>query len=312
MTRLIRRTNWLVVLVLAGLCGAATPNAPGRAASPAVPQVGHLKMALVNIKVLYSDGPNAERNLANIQANLQRHLWFIDKVAAEKVDFVGFPELSLSGYHFSPNMTWLRLDGPEIKALQQKAIEKGIYISVGFAEQDANGKRWNTQIIINPKGEIIGIHRKIYLTSEVGYTQAGFEHNVFDVKGVKVGIAICADGTNKKNLQALVKNGAQVIYAPHASTGNGTIAGFYNFRAPWAGANGWIAELKVYAALHNHAGHYNAAFAPPTGATTSTGWASGAWVIGPNGQTLAQMPTSTQPTDSTEYILICDIPVRAR
>jgi len=69
---------------------------------------------------------------------------------------VGFPELSLNGYHFSKTMTWLSRTSPEVKALQKKAVEKGVYISVGLAEQDQGGKRWNSQIVIDPKGKIVG------------------------------------------------------------------------------------------------------------------------------------------------------------
>ena len=117
---------------------------------------GRLRMALVNLKSLYSDGPSDAANRASVQANLKRHLYFIDKAAAEGAEFVGFPELSLSGYHFSNNMTWLSLDGPEVKALREKAAEKGVYLSGGIAEKDANGKKWNTHFVIDPTGRIIG------------------------------------------------------------------------------------------------------------------------------------------------------------
>jgi predicted amidohydrolase len=289
----------LVSLALAGLLEAQTPAR----------KAGHLRMALVNMKCLPSDGSDAASNRANIQANLQRHLYFIDRLTAEGAEFVGFPELSINGYHFSKNMTWLSLDGPEIQVLQKKAIEKGIYISVGVAVEDADGKRWNTQIVIDPQGRIIGKHRKIYLTKEKGFTEAGSEHQVFPVKGLRMGIAICADGTDRKNLQALVDNGAQIIYGPHANTTGGTTAGWYRFRAAWGGSDGWIAQLKVYAALHNHAGLYNTEFNAPTGKDANSGWASGAWFIGPDGQTLAQIPASTQRGDSKEYVLIQDIPI---
>ncbi len=271
-----------------------------------------LKMALVNIKSLYSDTPNPETNRANIEANLRRHMHFIDRLAGEGVDFVGFPELSLNGYHFSKNMTWLKLDGPEVEALKKKAIEKKIYISVGLAVEDADGKRWNVQIVIDPQGRIIGVHRKIWLTAEKGYTEAGADYQVFDVKGLKMGIAICADGTDRKNLQALVDNGAQIIYGPHANTTGGTIAGWYKFRAKWGGPDGWIAQMKVHAALHNHAGLFNAELAPAAGPNSNTGWASGAWFIGPDGRTLAQMPSSTDRADSKEYVLIYTVPIAGR
>jgi predicted amidohydrolase len=296
----------LLSLAVVGCFGVQAPLAAGQAAGK---NAGQLKMALVNLKSLYSAGPDAKSNQANIQANLQRHSYFIDRLAGEGVEFIGFPELSVNGYQFSNTMTWLSLTGPEVKSLQEKAVEKKVYISVGLAEQDSAGKRWNTQIVIDPKGQIVGQHRKIWLTKEQGFTQAGTEHRVFDVKGLKMGICICADGTDRKNLQALVDNGAQLIYGPHANTTGGTTAGWYKFRAAWAGPDGWIAQLKVHAALHNHAGLYNPEFKPPPGNDTNTGWASGAWFIGPDGKTLAQMPSSTQKADSKEFVLIQSVPI---
>jgi predicted amidohydrolase len=301
----------ILFLAITALLGAQAPFVAGPA-PPADKNAGHLKMALVNIKCLYSDGPDAEKNKANIQANLERHLYFVDQLAAEGVEFVGFPELSVNGYHFSKNMTWLSLTGPEVQALEHKAIDKGVYISVGIAEQDADGKRWNTQIVIDPQGGIIGQHRKIYLTKEKGFTEAGADHPVFEVKGLKMGIATCADGTDRKNLQALVDNGARIIYGPHANTTGGTTAGWYKFRAAWGGPDGWIAQLKVHAVLHNHAGLYNAEFDAPAVKDTNTGWASGAWFIGPDGRTLAQMPSSPQKGDSKEFVLLCTVPIPGR
>jgi hypothetical protein len=198
-----------------------------------------------------------------------------------------------------------------VRALQKKAVEKRVYISAGLALEDAEGKRWNVQIVIDPHGRIIGLHRKIWLTAEKGYTEAGNLHEVFDVKGIKMGICICADGTDRKNLQALVDNGAQIIYGPHANTTGGTIAGWYRFRSAWGGPDGWIAQMKVYAALHNHAALYNSEYDPPADKSPAGSWASGAWFIGPDGRTLAQMPTSTQRQDSKEFVLRYSVPVPA-
>jgi predicted amidohydrolase len=289
---------------------ALTLAAPAEA--PADKNAGRLKMALVNLKSLHSAHADAKANKALVAYNLKRHLLYIDELAGKGAEFIGFPELSLNGYHFSKTMTWLRLDGPEVKALRKKAADKGVYVSAGLAEVDDDGKKWNTQIVIDPKGQIVGKHHKIYLTKEKGFTEAGTEHKVFEVKGAKMGIAICADGSDKKNLQALVKNGARILYCPHANTTGGTIAGWYRFRAAWGGEKGWIAELKVHAALHNHAGLYDPKFHSPAVKDTNTGWASGAWFIGPDGKTLGQMPSSTQKGDSKEFVLIHNVPVAGR
>lgn len=274
---------------------------------------GHLKMALVNLKCFTSAGADAEANKANIDANLKRHLYFIEELAGQGAEFIGFPELSINGYQFSKTMAWLSLTGAEVKVLRDKAAEKGVYVAAGLAEQDADGKKWNTQIVIDPKGQIVGRHHKIWLTKEKGFTEAGSEHPVFEVKGTKMGICICADGTDRKNLQGLVDNGARIIYGPHANTTGGTTAGWYKFRSAWGGPEGWIAQLKVYAALHNHAAVYNSEFKPPDAkGGANTGWASGSWFIGPDGKTLAQMPSSTQRGDSKEFVLICNIPIGSK
>jgi predicted amidohydrolase len=271
-----------------------------------------LRMALVNLKSVTSDGADVAANQKNIKANLDRHLYFIDKATAQGAEFVGFPELSINGYHFSKDMTWLSLSGPEAQVLAKKAIEKKIYVSAGMAEKDAQGKCWNTQFVLGPDGKVVGWHHKIWLTAEKGFTEAGTDHNVFEVKGAKMGISICADGTAKDNVKALVDNGAKIIYGPHANTTGSTIAGWYNFRKDWGGPDGWIAEFKVHAALHNHAALYNPDFNPPVTSDSSTRWASGSWFIGPDGATLAQMPTSTDRNDSKEFILIHDVPLAVK
>jgi predicted amidohydrolase len=272
-------------------------------------QDGHLRMALVSIRSLFSDSPDAKANQANIDANLKRHVYFIEKLAADGADFVGFPELSLNGYHFSKSMTWLSIDGPEVKMLQKIAADKGLYVSAGLALQDAERKRWNAQIVIGPEGRIIALQKKIQLTKEKGFTEVGSEYQVFDVKGIKMGIAICADGSDQKNLKNLVDNGAQLIYGPHANSTGGTTAGWYKFRSNWAGPDGWIAQFKVYAALHNHAAHFNPEFAPSSGSLGDANFASGAWFIGPDGKTLAQMPSSSKRADSKEYVLMYSVPL---
>jgi hypothetical protein len=287
-------------------------------------------MALVNLRCLSSHGADASANQAAIRTNLDRHLYFVDRVTAEGAEFVGFPELSLNGYWYSQTMIWLKLDGPEVRTLAKKAIEKGVYIAAGMAEQDAAGKRWNTHFVLGPNGQIVGWHHKLWLTDDKAFAEAGTDHNVFDVKGLKMGITTCADGSNYANLKALADNGAQLIYGPHANTTGSTIAGWYKFRARWGGkwdgkmvpadpkspdpqaqwpTGGWCHQLKVYAALHNHAAYYNPAFDPPPGPNTPLkGWASGAWFIGPDGATLNQMPTSTQRTDSKEWVLMFNVP----
>lgn len=271
---------------------------------------GALKMALVSMKSVYTDSADAEANRAGIESNLKRHFFFVERAAAEGAEFVGFPELSVNGYRFSANMTWLSLEGPEVGALGKKAREKGVYVGAGIAEQDGEGRRWNTQFVLGPAGRVVGRHRKIWLTKEKGFVEAGTSHDVFEVKGAKMGIVTCADGTDRKNLEALAERGAQILYGPHANTTGGTRAGWYRFRAAWGGAGGWVSQLKLHAALVNQAGLFHPDFDPPPGPDANAGWAGGAWFIGPDGRTLAQVPSSARQEDSREAVLVWNVPLR--
>lgn len=291
--------------------------------------VDTLRMALVNLRSPNSDLPDAAAGRKVLRANLDRHLAFIERAAEKGAEFVGFPELSINGYRFSKDVIWLALDGPEVAELAAAATKRKVYVSAGLAEKDGDGKTWNTQIVLGPDGLLRGKQRKVWLTAEKGHVGSSTERAIIDVKGLKMGIAICADGSDYGNLKALVDQGATLIYGPHCNSTGSTTAGWYKFRARWGGAwdgtstieaptsndgpkakmpaGGWIASLKVHAALHNHAGRYNPEFDPPADGRHER-WASGAWFIGPDGSTLARMPSSTKPADSVEYILIHDIP----
>lgn len=313
--------------ILAGLALFIGPQTPSASAQDKNP--GHLKMALVNMKSLFTADDEA-----NIQKNLERHLSFIDRAAAKGAEFIGFPEMSLSGYKCSKKMPFLKLDGPEVRALAKKAVEKDVYISAGMAEIDRQGKCWDTQFVIGPDGKLLGRHHKIWMTAEkVFQSEPGTEHTVVSVKGTKMGLFICADGSDYRNIKALADRGARIVYGAHANTTGGTIRGWYNFRKRFSGrfdgkmieadtsnqagrarapACGWCDHLKIYAAMHNQAAHYNPEYLdgkPPPSKRSGKGWASGAWFIGPDGQTLAQMPSSSDPRESKEYILICNIPL---
>lgn len=180
-------------------------------------------MALDNLKAFYSDS-------TDVEANLARRATLIDRLIAGGARFIGFPELSVNGDHFRKTMSWLKRDGPELAVLRDKAATKGVDVSAGVRERDGDGKPWNTPIAMDPRGKIIRSHRKNYLTKEIGFISPGVDRNVFEVKGMKMRIAICADGTDRKSLEALVANGTKIIHGPHANATGGTTAGGYWFR----------------------------------------------------------------------------------
>ena len=119
----IARIASIVLLVI------ATGFFPRPAFSAADPDAnaGHLRMALVSMKSLYCDGPDHRINRDHLEANLKRHIYFVNKLADEGVEFVAFPEMSLSGYHFSDKLPWLPLDSLEVEALKESRRSRRLH-----------------------------------------------------------------------------------------------------------------------------------------------------------------------------------------
>jgi hypothetical protein len=289
---------------------------------------GTLKVALVSMKSLYTDGADAAANASNLKTNFERHIYFIDKAAAKGANFVGFPEASLTGYHFSENTTWLSRTSDEILALAKKAKDKKIWVGFGYADKDQKGVKTNKQVVYGPDGRVAGWHNKIWLGNEKGIVEAGTDHNVFDVNGIRMGISMTSDGNDYQHLKLYAEYGTQLLYAPHANISGGTTEGWYKSREEWAGAwdgktkqrktvtgvvneevptGGWISGLRIRAAMVNASGLYGLEFDPPVKNDENTGYASGIWIIGMDGKTVKQQASSGLERDSREAMIIQEI-----
>ena len=94
------------------------------------------------------------------------------RAATTGADLVVYPELALTT--FFPRWytedeaaidAWFEtaMPGPETQPLFDLAAAKGIGFSLGYAEKTAEGRRFNTQILVDKTGRIVGKYRKIHL-----------------------------------------------------------------------------------------------------------------------------------------------------
>ncbi len=101
-----------------------------------------------------------------------RLLALLDKAAAERCDLVVYPELALTT--FFPR--WYTEDQAEVDAwferampspatqpLFERAKAAGIGFSLGYAELTPEGRHFNTQILVDKAGTIVGKYRKVHL-----------------------------------------------------------------------------------------------------------------------------------------------------
>lgn len=108
------------------------------------------------------------------------------------------------------------MPGPTEKRFQDIARQNGVWLLPGSIYERAGDRIFNTAPVINPAGEVVTRHRKLYpfLPYERGVA-AGSQHTVFDVPDVgRFGVSICYDMWFPETTRALAWQGAEVIIHP--------------------------------------------------------------------------------------------------
>src|SRR5262245_21709278 len=84
----------------------------------------------------------------------------------------------------------------------------------------AGRKPYNSALVINEKGRMLGVHHKTRLTplDAIAYSQ-GESFSVFDLCGVPVGVVICFEGFRfPETTRECVRQGARLVLHPQNNT----------------------------------------------------------------------------------------------
>jgi hypothetical protein len=204
---------------------------------------------------------------------VERMLTLLRQAKKHEAELVVFPELALTT--FFPR--WYMEDqkeidsfferempGPETKSLFDEARRLGIGFCLGYAELTPDGHHYNTQILVERDGRIVGKYRKVHLPGHEEHEPwRRFQHlerryfepgpdgfHVFRAFHGIVGMAICNDRRWPETYRVLGLQGVEMIligyntpihYAPDPS--QDVLAGFHNHVVMQAGAyqNGtWV------------------------------------------------------------------------
>ncbi len=182
---------------------------------------GKIKVAAVQIAPVYLNSLETTHKMCE----------FLEKAADNGAKLVVFPELMISMYptYDSPeyrelyNEAAIKIPGPEINALCKIAKNRKMHVITGLIERDNYNKEliYNSSSIIDDKGTIIGLHRKIVLPGiEKTYFKDGDikDVRVFNTKFGKIGIAMCYEHLNPLYRKSLYILGEQIHCALWVNT----------------------------------------------------------------------------------------------
>ncbi len=153
---------------------------------------------------------------------------------SRSADLVVFPELALTT--FFPRY-WMSeeeaaakffeasMPNPDVQPLFDAAFNLGIGFHLGYAETTPKGRHFNTAILVDKVGAIIGKYRKIHLPGHAEYKpDAPFQHlekkyfevgdlgfRVWQYMNAAVGMLICNDRRWPEAFRVLALKGAELV-----------------------------------------------------------------------------------------------------
>jgi predicted amidohydrolase len=175
-----------------------------------------MKLALAQLLV---EGTEPDRNFERAER-------LISLAANEKCDIVLLPEtIDFAWTHPDALKEAKPIPGAYSDLFCSLAVKYNIWMCVGLTEK-TEACNYNTALLIDNKGQIIGKHRKInLLTVEFPYYEVGQKLEVFDTPFGKIGLNVCADNYEDATQigHTLARMGAQLILSPSSWTVDHTI-----------------------------------------------------------------------------------------
>lgn len=204
---------------------------------------------------------------------VSRLVELLEQGARNGCDLVVFPELALTTFFprwFVDDITeadhWYEREMPsrETRPLFDAAKKLGVGFSLGYAELTADGHRFNTQILVERDGSIVGRYHKVHIPghehhepdrpfqhAERYYFEPGPEgFGVWKAFGGRIGMMICNDRRWPESYRVMGLKGVELIlcgyntpihYVPDPS--QDILQGFHNSLVMQSGAyqNGtWV------------------------------------------------------------------------
>ncbi len=169
----------------------------------------------------------ASRGYPTVEENRKYALKLIDMALRYKPDIICLPEAftTFSVRGKSKQELAEPVPGPTTEAIAKKAKEGNCYIICPIITK-REGKIWNSAIVIDRSGDIVGIYDKVHpVTSSPDYTvfengvTPGREIPVFDLDFGRIGIQICFDICFPEGWSELAKKGAKLVFWPSAYNG---------------------------------------------------------------------------------------------
>lgn len=222
--------------------------------------------------------------LFDVEANVEKHLEWIERARAEGVDLLVFPELSLTGYKIGSRGYQIGMTVPHPVLTRLAKAAGDMAAVVGFVEEGFAAEFFCAAAYLE-SGRVEFVHRKLNLANYGAMEEAKFFAPGRYVETVSLtapftaSILLCADMWNPALVHLAALHGATMLIAPTNSSLD-TESG--DFSKP----NKWKIALQFYSGMYG----LPIVFANRVGSEAGHTFWGGSRILDPHGDTVAEAP----------------------
>jgi agmatine deiminase len=187
----------------------------------------------------------------DVKANVEKTVKMIAEAAKKGAKIIALQELFQTPYF--PQWEKMQkddfaetLEGYTVSEMKKTAKKFGITLVVPIYEKKGS-KYFNTAIIINKEGKLLGQYHKVHIPHDPGfYEKEYFEHStegykIFTVDRVKFAVLICYDQWFPEAARMARLQGAEIIFYPTA------IADIIGYKHPNDWHDAWETSMRGHA-----------------------------------------------------------------
>lgn len=156
--------------------------------------------------------------LGDVRTNCNKATEFISRAAGLGADLVLLPELWSTGYDLEQSRIHAETTRLEILPyLEQVAREYQVYVAGSVLLGDEQGQVFNSAMLVDSGGTLIGIYRKVHLfglMEEDRYLSAGADLPTMPLPWCEVGFGICYDLRFPELFRKYALDGVSLVLMP--------------------------------------------------------------------------------------------------
>ena len=171
---------------------------------------------------------------------LKQALELLDITGQQGVDIACLPE-EFTGYDAEP------IPGPTTVAVGKLAEKHQMYVVCPIRERAADGRHYNTAVLLDRQGKVAGYYRKVFVFwAEKGVNLGEEGVKVFDTDFGRIAMLTCFDANFDELWQEAERKGAEIVFWPSAYGGGLPLNGYAAVHNYYVVAVGWGNMIDIF------------------------------------------------------------------